>query len=630
MIGLSVIVGATAVFFAGVSGIKDALQTLDYFLLAYMVFAFHKRGLERLPWIIIGLGIAAAGVALIQLVKHPDQSFAASSFYENRNVFGLVMAVLIPSILAIAIAKKQIRIKISLFSLALLSLVVTTSPQAMVALVLTGVILSIASSQGRVVWVALCLSGIGLLAVRSGELRGVFEPRHLAGYHQRLERRALMAAKSPLLTSNFGGRTITISMPRSAAAPADHGVEGVVSIWRRDLLFGDGHHLLQEVIEANAGLTLFVENPLLGCGPGLYQDLVSEHYGNAPKLNSMEPDTQSGFIVHAATTGSLGTALLLSVIAIPIAFGWRRCRQGDLSSFALAGALGFLMAALVLPAPQRPEGVILIIALIAYARVCGTTIPKKASGPSVAQSPEAGMGKDSPAPRDERTNGKVGKGKSLPKQTPGDRLGKRNVREAIVTVLIALAVISLAIPVLHESVGPTSGQKGGLVKAAPLLIVVLGLVVWALFNRWHDALRGVAPFALGWVFGSVAHITVPLKLSEAHRLEIAPVLLGLALLIIAKFYSAGDPRKTAPQLLWKVVLVHIVGMCALVLLWLVLHNLYGDSWRNLLDRLWPLGAVAVVLLLGHSLMTTNVRARTAMVCTALVLLFMGLVRGSVV
>jgi hypothetical protein len=163
-----------------------------------------------------------------------------------------------------------------------------------------------------------------------------------------------------------------------------------------------------------------------------------------------------------------------------------------------------------------------------------------------------------------------------------------------------------------------------------MVIVSLGLVGWVVINRWQHALRIATPFAMGWVFSSVAYIAVPLSVTETHRLEIAPILLGMALLGLAKSCSARDPRTTAPQLLGRVISVHAVGICASFLLWLVFRHFYGDSWRDLLDRTWPIGAVALVLLLANSLMTTKTRARIAMICTALILLFLSLVRGSVV
>ena len=52
----------------------------------------------------------------------------------------------------------------------------------------------------------------------------------------------------------------------------------------------------------------------MGVGLGGYQEAVVEHYDGLPKLNTLEPSTQSGFLVLAVSTGVLGLSVFFWIL----------------------------------------------------------------------------------------------------------------------------------------------------------------------------------------------------------------------------------------------------------------------------------------------------------------------------
>jgi hypothetical protein len=67
----------------------------------------------------------------------------------------------------------------------------------------------------------------------------------------------------------------------------------------------------QRWIEAYAAVSVVSRFPLLGLGPGNYQDHIGEYYGTLPKDNTMAAGSQVGYAVVAASMGLLGLAAVL-------------------------------------------------------------------------------------------------------------------------------------------------------------------------------------------------------------------------------------------------------------------------------------------------------------------------------
>lgn len=635
MVGLAVLTAVTGVLLGGFRGLVEALQALDYYVLAFIVFFLNRRGLRRLPHILAGLCLAVALIGIFQLLSHPRLPFAVSSIYEDRNVLGTVMVVLIPSVIATTVGNWKARTRLFVTVIALLGLVVITSTPALLALALAGIVMWIVSKGERKAWAVLSVACVALLLARGGVGSWVFEPKDLAGYHERLQRRSLMETSFTRAEWEVGHWTLLVKAQRDAGAPGDSLTEGVARGWRRDLLFGEGHHLRQEIIEYKAGLGLFASSPLIGRGPGMYQDYISSHYGVAPKLNSMEPNTQSGIVVQAAQTGALGTGLLLAAMTIPVAAGWRR-RSEMPFSFPFAGAVGFLAGSLFLPVTQRPESLVLIVALVAYTRMEMTGVlgiksveiaPGKTSGSDFksdqkGREDQRGHGHRESTPADrienqsgrrrrERDHSQLEESARSPEETKDRRRRwKVSIREAVIIIGCVLAVGAAIAPLFFDSPDAEAGRwmdaHGGIL----VLTLALGFIALVLRVRRLATLRLSACFVLAWIFSEASAHTVLLDGPGVHRMEFHSVLLGAALLLACSLASRADYSVpvSPPLLAWTTVTL-LGGMLGCVLLWLAVHAFYGEPWRTLAGDLWSFALVAYVLVVSYSLLTTAQRAR---------------------
>jgi O-antigen ligase len=68
------------------------------------------------------------------------------------------------------------------------------------------------------------------------------------------------------------------------------------------------------LLEWQAGLNILRDRPLFGVAAGNYRREIGHYYFTAPKLNTMEPDSQSGYLVTLFTTGLAGLAAFAWVL----------------------------------------------------------------------------------------------------------------------------------------------------------------------------------------------------------------------------------------------------------------------------------------------------------------------------
>jgi O-antigen ligase len=92
----------------------------------------------------------------------------------------------------------------------------------------------------------------------------------------------------------------------------------------------DGVNLKQRYVEWQAELNLLEERTMTGTGAGCINDYRSSFYYRLPKLNTLKPFDQNGYLATAAETGVLGL----------VCFLWVVLRYGRLAVSSLLGAIG--------------------------------------------------------------------------------------------------------------------------------------------------------------------------------------------------------------------------------------------------------------------------------------------------
>ena len=97
---------------------------------------------------------------------------------------------------------------------------------------------------------------------------------------------------------------------------------------RRDMALreSDGTNLRQRYIQWQALVNLLQERTVTGAGAGCLNTYRSEFYGRLPKLNTLAPFDENGYLAAAAEGGIFALACLSWLIASHLQMGWRRVR----------------------------------------------------------------------------------------------------------------------------------------------------------------------------------------------------------------------------------------------------------------------------------------------------------------
>jgi len=132
---------------------------------------------------------------------------------------------------------------------------------------------------------------------------------------------------------------------------------GVVMLWHAQFISPlrgdarlsekDGTNLRQQYIEWQALVNLLEERTATGSGAGCMNEYRSEYYYRLPKLNTLDPFNQNGWLTIAAETGILGLVCFVWMMSYHMTMAWRTRhrsrpawvrRYGVANLAALAGA----------------------------------------------------------------------------------------------------------------------------------------------------------------------------------------------------------------------------------------------------------------------------------------------------
>ncbi|MFC1460912.1 O-antigen ligase family protein [Verrucomicrobiota bacterium] len=127
----------------------------------------------------------------------------------------------------------------------------------------------------------------------------------------------------------------------------------------------NGHDISQRYIEWYAALNMIKENFVLGVGAGNYQLCIGKYFGLLPKLNTLEPDTQNGWLIIGSTMGMVGLCMFVWLFLGAGMQGIKSLRSG--SDGKAAGLLGAAVAwgvmSIFTPVFMRETGPFVIIVL---------------------------------------------------------------------------------------------------------------------------------------------------------------------------------------------------------------------------------------------------------------------------
>jgi len=310
--------------------VAEVVQLVEYFLVAYVLVFSAVREEQHARGASLALAAVTALVVLgglFHYVTRADEPFFVRSSFGSRGIYGGYLAMTLPVVFAMALDSVDTRLRLGLFAVVIAGAVTILSPGALIGLI-TALLLVAARSSSRVLQATLA----GVLAF--GVVTAVALPR------------------------NYDQNVYQFLHFRTA----------------------DEQQLRAQWREWIAGVFITQEHPLLGVGPGNFQQNLANAYGAhgleypgkarpGADLASglMEPDTNNLYVVTAATTGLLGLAALLWML---IYFGKtasavvRRPGSGVARVLALGiwgGIIGFAVTSIFSSLLVRGTGVVLAI-----------------------------------------------------------------------------------------------------------------------------------------------------------------------------------------------------------------------------------------------------------------------------
>jgi hypothetical protein len=321
----------------------EALQRFDTFAVAYVVGRLAPR-----PALARALGPALAGATALFLALAVFQWLGGEppvrirGPFENRHLFGGWVAIALALVVARAPFASWKGWGLAVL-LALAALGTATTALPLIGLVIGGTVAACRAAGRR---------GLGLSLVGTVVLVGLFAALAARAHVARTADDWRLTDEPTLEALHARGKEIDAH--RYARAIGETSVAGRrlqlrLANWqpvvdppdepRRTARFEPGY-VRQRWLEWQAAAFAVAEEPLLGGGLGSYQSRTSRNYRTFKKLMTLEPDSQSGYVVELVSHGIAGLVALVGFLVFYLRRSARLAHGPALAAFATAAALG--------------------------------------------------------------------------------------------------------------------------------------------------------------------------------------------------------------------------------------------------------------------------------------------------
>ncbi|NQU45274.1 O-antigen ligase family protein, partial [bacterium] len=289
-----------------------AAAVLPY--LAIRWAARSERGRRRIAGSLALAATLAGALALVQLLSGQD-GFLVRGGLPNNPVYGLFLLLTMPYLTSWIGRRLNQRARIrsvaALGAFLVLSMTLRDTGQ-LLAFLLEGVVLVFFLVEKKRALLAvpiLILAVLGLHGAIHREAAARFvSPHEAADLHGAFERQYVLSIAEPRWSLALG------------TADREHRISlFVLPVARSETTMESGFQegvLKQRYAEWIAAARMAAAHPLLGVGPGGYQNRIGRYYGLSPKQNTSEPDTQNGWLVLGATTGLVGLGFMMAALLL--------------------------------------------------------------------------------------------------------------------------------------------------------------------------------------------------------------------------------------------------------------------------------------------------------------------------
>ena len=306
--------------------LKEFVQLFDYFVLLFILIINNietKRQIGILIDILCAVTAITVCYAVYQYHLFGGRPYMVRATFENRNVFNAYLSITTPILFGMLLIKKS-RISAILYGIVIVGgLAVVTSLAAFVTLFITFSVLGVLATRKfysilavLVIFAVLTVAPVSVGIAEFGGLRYVLEDAGSRDeYRDKLEKTAQMSYHERIAVSGVEKYAIHFfsDMVPVRKVPNEF-MDDQVNARIKYVMYGDGGHVNQRFIEWFAAMSVLDDKPLLGVGIGNYYSKIGFYYYSLPKINTIEPETQNGYLVTLSTMGLFGFGALIWII----------------------------------------------------------------------------------------------------------------------------------------------------------------------------------------------------------------------------------------------------------------------------------------------------------------------------
>jgi hypothetical protein len=335
--------------------VKELVQIIEYFIVFYLLLLNNLQKIKILTIINILFSLTTF-ILLLALLQHTvlnGSPYLIRGLFENRNIMGLFLCMVIPLAYASFLYSTSVFRKAWILALLFLSLIVMTSGSAIFSLTLSLFVVSFLHSTKtslKYAFVLVLLTPIYFYIFPQKNINSVkefvniYEQGNINENYYRIQTILYDVKKPILLTKNTGANSLVIS--NNVFIPS------ILPEIRKGEIYKNliGKKLLKNrYMEMQAALNMISDNTLIGVGLGNFQTNIGTYYRELPKVNTAEPNQHNGYLIMGSTAGILGLAALLWILVLSLKNNYLSFKneKDPHELFIYSGLFGSLLACMI-------------------------------------------------------------------------------------------------------------------------------------------------------------------------------------------------------------------------------------------------------------------------------------------
>lgn len=336
--------------------LKETVQMIQYLFLFYILLLNNNKSIKLRvvkDLLLITTSVSIL-VALLQYTIHNGSAYLIRGLFENRNILGSFLCIMIPLAFSELLSSVSLIKKIWMGGLLVLSPIVLLSGSAIFSIATGIAIIGCFHSKKILIrtFIAIILLIISYMYIAPiknqealKEFLTIYEQGNISdNYYRRLTILDDLEKKI-LIRKNFDGNHLLITN--------DLFMSNILPPKRQGDAYKEENgkrHIKNQYLEMKAALNLISENALTGVGLGNFQNKISTFYIGFQKINTAEPNVHNGYLVIGSTCGILGLCGFIWMMMHFIGSSKRNLNKDKLvisKSTNSLGILGSLIAILI-------------------------------------------------------------------------------------------------------------------------------------------------------------------------------------------------------------------------------------------------------------------------------------------